>query len=398
MQVRVKGKGEDFPAASRPVVGLPLSPQSALHFHPQSHFHSPMRILISGVCGFVGSTLARALAESGAGHTLFGFDNFIRPGSESNRASLKHLGVKLCHGDLRAPSDLETLPAVDWVLDAAANPSVLAGVDGQTSSRQLIEHNLGGTLNLLEFCKTHRAGFILLSTSRVYSIPPLAGLAVDVVHHAFRPTPRAPHPRGIGPAGVAEEFSTAAPVSLYGSTKLASEALALEYGETFRFPVFVNRCGVLAGAGQFGRADQGIFAYWLNAHLRRRPLKYIGFGGLGHQVRDCLHPRDLAPLLARQFAAPAVAVADRIANFSGGAASAMSLRQLTDWCDTAFGPHPVAADPTPRPFDIPWMVLDSSKATRLWTWRPQTPTAAVLDEIAAHARAHPEWLDLSAPL
>lgn len=362
-----------------------------------------MRILISGICGFVGSTLARALAESGAGHTLVGFDNFIRPGSESNRDALKKLGVKLFHGDLRAPSDLETLPAVDWVLDAAANPSVLAGVDGKTSSRQLIEHNLGGTVNMLEFCKTHRAGFILLSTSRVYSIPPLASLPVEVHAHAFRPRVAASaseptFPPGVGPAGVAEEFSTAAPVSLYGSTKLASEALALEYGETFNLPVFVNRCGVLAGAGQFGRADQGIFAYWLNAHLRRRPLKYIGFGGHGHQVRDCLHPRDLAPLLAKQFAAPTLAASDRLANFAGGAPSAMSLRQLTDWCDAAFGPHPIASDTTPRPFDIPWMVLDSAKAARLWNWRPVTPTTAILEEIATHARANPTWLDLSAPL
>ncbi len=51
-------------------------------------------------------------------------------------------GVKLFHGDIRIASDLEALPAVDWVIDAAANPSVLAGVDGQTSSRQLVEHNL----------------------------------------------------------------------------------------------------------------------------------------------------------------------------------------------------------------------------------------------------------------
>ncbi len=76
-----------------------------------------------------------------------------------------------------------------------------------------------------------------------------------------------------------ETFSTAAPISLYGATKLASEALALEYGETFGFPVWINRCGVLAGAGQFGRPDQGILAYWINAYLRRQPLKYIGFGG-----------------------------------------------------------------------------------------------------------------------
>lgn len=356
-----------------------------------------MRILISGVCGFVGSTLARALAEAG-GHELVGFDNFIRPGSETNRADLKRRGVKLFHGDLRAASDLETLPPVDWVIDAAANPSVLAGVDGRTSTRQLVEHNLGGTVNLLEYCKQHRAGFVLLSTSRVYAIAPLASLPVSARDGAFAPTPGAGLPPGVSAAGVDETFSTAAPISLYGATKLASEALALEYGETFGLPVFVNRCGVLAGAGQFGRPDQGIFAYWINTWLRRRPLRYIGFGGHGHQVRDCLHPRDLVPALQAQFAAPKLAAADRIANFSGGAASARSLRQLSDWCADRLGAHEVGVDPAPRSFDIPWLVLDAGKAARLWRWAPATPASAILDEIAAHARAHPDWLDLSAPL
>jgi CDP-paratose 2-epimerase len=357
-----------------------------------------MKLLISGVCGFVGSTLARSLVASGKGYEIFGFDNFIRPGSESNRETLKKLGVKIFHGDLRSASDLDTLPAADWVIDAAANPSVLAGVDGKTSSRQLIEHNLLGTVNMLEYCKQHRAGFILLSTSRVYSIPPLATLEVEAVDSAFRPSTTSSLPRGLTPNGLDETFSTAAPVSLYGATKLASETLALEYGEIFNLPVFVNRCGVLAGAGQFGRPDQGIFSFWINSHLRRRPLKYIGFGGLGHQVRDCLHPRDLTPLLEKQFAAPSLSAADRVANVSGGITSARSLRQLSDWCDTRFGSHPVAIDSAPRPFDIPWIVLDHAKASRLWGWQPQTPTQQILEEIAAHAHAHPEWLDISAPL
>src|SRR3954468_6728695 len=171
-----------------------------------------MRILISGVCGFVGSTLAHAFAESGARHELVGCDNFIRPGSESNRAELKRLGVKLFHGDLRAASDLESLPAVDWVVDAPANPSVLAGVDGKTSSRQLIEHNLAGTVNMLEFCKQHRAGFILLSTSRVYSIAPLAALPMEVKNHAFTPAAKglsgASAARGVSVAGMDETFPT----------------------------------------------------------------------------------------------------------------------------------------------------------------------------------------------
>lgn len=356
-----------------------------------------MRILLSGACGFVGSTLARALAQAG-GHQVHGFDSFIRPGSESNRLELSRLGVKLVHADLRQAADIEALPACDWVIDAAANPSVLAGIDGRTSSRQLVDHNLGGTVNLLEYCKRHRAGFILLSTSRVYSIAPLARLSVEVADNAFRPSTGVTPPPGVTAAGVEETFSTTAPISLYGATKLASEALALEYGDAFGFPVFVNRCGVLAGAGQFGRPDQGIFAYWINSHLRRRPLKYIGFGGQGYQVRDCLHPLDLLPLLEKQLAAPKLDAGDRIANFSGGRDSALSLRQLTEWCAAKFGPSPVTADATPRPFDIPWMVLNSAKAERLWQWQPRTPTPRILEEIAAHAQAHPEWLDLSASL
>src|SRR5438309_7783281 len=98
----------------------------------------------------------------------------------------------------------------------------------------------------------------------------------------------------MSPAGVTGRFSTAAPISLYGATKLASEIMALEYGAAFNFPVWITRCGVLAGAGQFGTPDQGIFSFWINAHLRRKPLRFIGFGGKGHQSRDAFHPRDLA--------------------------------------------------------------------------------------------------------
>lgn len=355
-----------------------------------------MRILITGICGFVGSTVARELLA--AGHQVTGFDNFIRPGSETNRAPLEKLGAKVLTADLRNVAQMDALPAADFVIDAAANPSVLAGVDGKTSSRELVDHNLTGTINVLEYCKTHKAGFILLSTSRVYSIAPLSSLETVVEHHAFRPSPLASRlPPGLSPSGLDESFATVAPISLYGATKLASEAMALEYGETFGFPVFINRCGVLAGAGQFGRADQGIFAYWINAWLRKRPLKYLGFGGHGHQVRDCLHPRDLLSVLEKQFAAPKLTVADRIANFSGGAASAMSLKQLSDWCAQRFGPHAVAPDGTPRPFDIPWIVLDHAKATALWDWKPTTATIAILEEIAAHAEQNSGWLELSAP-
>jgi CDP-paratose 2-epimerase len=353
-----------------------------------------MRLLITGICGFVGSTLAKVWLEADATLCVYGLDNFIRPGSEENRIYLQKLGIKLFHGDIRVASDFETLPKVDWVIDAAANPSVLAGVDGYTSSRQLIEHNLFGTVNILEYCKKHGAGFIMLSTSRVYSITPLSTLIVEPVAQAFRLSEGQLLPSGLSSAGVSEAFPTAAPISLYGSTKLASEILALEYGETFNFPVWINRCGVMAGAGQFGKADQGIFAYWINAYLYRQPLKYIGFGGCGFQVRDCLHPRDLIPLLQKQTATPGGHVA-RLVNIGGGISNAMSLAELSAWCTNLYGSHSIASEPAIRRFDIPWLIMDYGLANQIWNWRPQTPLNKILDEIACHAQQHPNWLEIS---
>ena len=353
-----------------------------------------MKLLISGVCGFVGSTLAQSLLELDPTLQTTGFDNYIRPGSYSNIETLRRRGLELFHCDIRSATDISTLPQVDWIIDAAANASVLAGVDGTTSSRQLLEHNLFGTVNLLEKAKHDRAGFILLSTSRVYSIAPLAALKVHVENKAYHLTANEPLPPGLSLRGIDESFSTAAPVSLYGATKLASEQLALEYGEAFGFPVWVNRCGVMAGAGQFGRPDQGIFAYWLNAWLHRRPLHYTGFGGTGHQVRDCFHPRDIASLLLRQMTA-GKANKPRVINLGGGAAHAISLAQLSEWCSARFGPHEVNRDSSARPFDLPWVVIDSELARQQWDWRPLTSLEAILEEIAAHAEANPQWLALS---
>ena len=350
-----------------------------------------MRILITGICGFVGSELARGLMEGSAGSTgIVGIDNHSRRGSWRNRDALNNLGITVLHGDIRHPSDLEGLGSVDYVIDAAAHASVLAGVDGRAGSRQLVENNLYGTINLLEYCKRHGAGFILLSTSRVYSIEPLAGLSLEVREQAFVPSAAA-MPAGMSPAGISECFPTAAPISLYGASKLASEHMALEYGQAFGFPVWINRCSVMAGAGQFARADQGIFAFWLHSWKEQLPLRYIAFGGHGHQVRDCLHPRDLVPLLRQQMV---TSRGERPAtiNLSGGIDSTRSLAQLSEWCADRWGPRKVAADHAPRPYDLPWVVLDHAQATQAWGWQPRTPVEQILAEIGDFADTQTDWI------
>ena len=357
-----------------------------------------MKILITGICGFAGSVLARTLLQQWTDLQITGIDNLSRQGSETNVEPLRKLGIEVHIGDVRDADMLSKLPRAEFIIDCAANPSVLAGLDGFSSSLGVMQHNLYGTVNLLELCKNWNAGFILLSTSRVYSIAALSSLPLAENTTRFLIDETAPA-NGWSPRGIAESFSTEPPVSLYGSTKLCSELLALEYGAAFGFPVWINRCGVLAGAGQFGKADQGIFSFWIHSWSVGQPLRYIGFGGMGKQVRDCLHPRDLAEVMLRQMQDRAL-TGQRIYHFSGGAANSMSLRELSDWSALRFPkrPCPLIQEITAetRPFDIPWLVLDSDHAMEKWNWQPVTPLHEILEEIAQHAEANPNWLDLVA--
>jgi CDP-paratose 2-epimerase len=200
--------------------------------------------------------------------------------------------------------------------------------------------------------------------------------------------------RGASSFGISEDFPTTAPLSLYGASKLASETLILEYGECFDFPVWINRCGVLAGAGQFGKADQGIFSFWIHSFREKKPLKYIGFNGTGHQVRDALHPKDLVTLLSRQMLEPDWE-APKIINLGGGIDNSMSLKELSRWCEDRFGQNEVLASQDERPMDAPWIVMASTTSLNAWNWSVKTKLEQILEEIANHAEKNPDWIKLS---
>ena len=334
-----------------------------------------MRFIVTGGCGFVGNAICREIVAHLPAAQVVAFDNLRRAGSELNRLELRRHGVVVVHGDARCQSDVDALGDCDWLIDAAAEPSVLAGTASAAGrgvgSRQLLEHNLLGTVNLLEAAARRRAGIVILSTSRVYSIEAMLGVPLRERAAAFEVDTAARLPHGAGPLGITEDFSTAAPVSLYGATKLASEALALEYADLAGVPVIVNRCGVMAGAGQFGRADQGIFSWWIHRWAARRPRLVI------LQTHSATGP------------------CRSLLNVSGGAASATSLAQLSAWCSQRLGNHDVADSSESRPYDVPWVVLDHSRATSLHGWTPEHQAHAIFEEIACHAEKHPDWLDIT---
>lgn len=193
---------------------------------------------------------------------------------------------------------------------------------------------------------------------------------------------------GLTEHGISESFPCLSPLSLYGISKRCAELLALEYADAFDFPIWINRCGVLAGRGQFGKADQGIFSFWIRSWKERKPLKYTGFDGKGSQVRDYLHPRDLVPVILRQLAGEKPKDPDdgfdlRICNFGGGLANSCSLHQISHWCRKHLGPHVLGRDPQPRPFDLPWLVMDCRRAEKIWSWGEQADLPTIFDEIAS---------------
>lgn len=368
-----------------------------------------MHLLISGGCGFVGSCLAKFfLSHHRGSFRVTVVDNLMRPGSQTNQAPLECLGAQVLIGDLRNRAWVESLPKCDWVIDCAANPSVLAGIgqlpSEESLSQQLVDHNLGGTIHLLEYCKRNSAGMVLLSSSRVYSIKQLASIPYELQNSSLMidwdEIESSAKITGLSRSGISENFSVEPPLSLYGTTKLASELLAKEYSSAFGFPLWINRCGILAGAGQFGKADQGILSYWMHRYLYRHPLSFIGLHGSGAQVRDCLHPADLASLilLQMQLANPDKPIT---LNVSGGIDSAFSLLDLHEWCTRRWGsdrfgpPSRVQRVEQPRPFDAPWIVLDAGLAKRTWHWKPSRDRLSIWEEIADHAEENPHWLQIS---
>ena len=165
--------------------------------------------------------------------------------------------------------------------------------------------------------------------------------------------------------------------------------MALEYGEAFDFPVWINRCGVLAGAGQFGTPEQGIFAYWINAHLRRRPLRYIGFDGLGQAGSGRFSSARSGCIAGdarceRERAAVAGSIPPAVVRLT-----AMSLAQLTAWCDDRFGPHAPQPDRTSQA--VRHSMDDdgqSAVANEISAGSPKLRCRVFSTEIAGHARVN----------
>ena len=339
-----------------------------------------MRVLVTGGAGFVGGNAALGLAARHRDWEITALDNLRRRGSELNLRRLREADIPFVHGDIRLLEDLLELGEIDVLLECSAEPSVLAGFDG--SPDYVVKTNLLGAYNCLELARRRGAYLVFLSTSRVYPVAPLEELRLVEKDTRFELDEDQPVP-GVGPLGISEAFPLDGARTLYGTTKLAAEMLIAEYRAAYGLRAVIDRCGVLTGPWQMGKVDQGVFTYWMLAHHFGRPLRYIGFGGHGKQVRDLLHVEDLLDLLELQISDPQEWDGACL-NVGGGREISLSLLETTELCAELAGRRvEVERTDETRPGDVPVYITDCSALFARTDWRPRRDARQTLADIHA---------------
>jgi len=212
------------------------------------------RILVTGGAGFIGSNLVDRLLEKG--NLVVVFDNLSSGKLEFIEHHLENPNFSLVRGDLLDPEAIErACKDVDMVCHVAANPDVKLGA---SDTKVHLDQNILATYNLLEAMRKGNAKKIAFtSTSTVYG------------EASVMPTP--------------EDYGPLIPISLYGASKLACEALITSYSHTFDMQAWIFRFANIVGP----RSTHGITVDFIKK-LKENPGR-LEILGDGKQEKSYLH-------------------------------------------------------------------------------------------------------------
>jgi len=217
-----------------------------------------MKVLVTGVAGFIGSQTARALLARG--DHVIGIDNL----NDYYDVNLKLARLDLLKGrnnfhfikaDLGERGEIEAAFAEhrpERVINLAAQAGVRYALQ---NPRSYVDSNLVGFLNILEGCRHHGVEHLVYaSSSSVYGANTQMPYSVhDNVDH---------------------------PLSLYAASKKANELMAHSYSHLFHLPVTGLRFFTVYGP--WGRPDMSLFLFTRKI-LAGEPIDVFNFG---HHARD----------------------------------------------------------------------------------------------------------------
>lgn len=336
-----------------------------------------LTILVTGGAGFVGSSISIQLKKKYPHYKIIVFDNLKRRGSELSLADFQYHGISFIHGDIRNIEDLEGVGHFDVMIECSAEPSVMSGLDSNPS--YVINNNLFGSINCFNVCLKNKAKLIFLSTSRVYPIELIENAAFIEEETRFNFTND--NIEGISSSGISERLSLEGSRSFYGTTKLSSELFIQEYAAFYGMEAAVTRFGVIAGPRQMGKTDQGVVTLWMAKHYWKQSLKYIGYAGLGKQVRDILHIYDVVDLVDLQIH-QIEKFKGKIFNAGGGLKNSCSLLEMTTICEKITGNKiQIDREVQNRPADLRIFITDNSKIESEIGWTPKQSPQRVFEDI-----------------
>lgn len=317
-----------------------------------------MRILATGVAGFIGSRVTEMLLDQG--HKVCGVDNLC----PAYDLRLKDYRLKKLQGrdgldfHIADIADRESLSAL-WQergpFDAVINLAARAGVRQSVENPWVyVETNMTGTLNLLELCR--RAGvakFVFASTSSLYG--------------------------GSNPVPFSEEANTDRPLSPYAASKKGAEALCFTYHHLYGIDVTVFRYFTVYGPA--GRPDMSLFrfAQWIH---EERPLRLYGDGT---QSRDFTYVDDVA----RGTILGLRPLGYEVINLGGD--SPHDLLELIGLVEAQAGKKAVIERHPLHAADVMATWADVSKAARLLGWRPAVSLEEGVARLCAWYQENRDW-------
>ncbi|WP_040351592.1 NAD-dependent epimerase/dehydratase family protein [Blastopirellula marina] len=280
-------------------------------------------ILITGSSGLIGSEVCRYFGE--IGYAVHGVDNnqravFFGPEGDTrwNQDQLTRTVANFQHHELDIRDREGVLQLVqqlkpDLIVHTAAQPShdraaAIAFDDFDT--------NAIGTLNLLESVRRtcSDSPFVFMSTNKVYgdrpNTIPLRESAerFDYADETFE-------------QGVPESLSIdQCTHSLFGASKAAADLMVQEYGRYFGIPTCCLRAGCVTGPAHSGVQLHGFLSYLVKCNLTQK--HYTIFGYQGKQVRDNIHPLDIARFIEAFAAKPRFG---EVYNLGGGKENSCSI-------------------------------------------------------------------------
>jgi UDP-glucuronate 4-epimerase len=294
---------------------------------PRALYASPVRILLTGAAGFIGSSLAARLLQRG--DEVVGLDNLdetLYPAAvkERNLAALSpDPRFRFVRGDFLDEALCDAL--VGARPDAVVHLGALAGVRPSLAQPKRYQRvNIEGTLNLLEACRAHRVGrFVFASSSSVYG--------------AHSPVP------------FREEDAAVRPASPYAATKRAGELLCSNYSDLYPIATVCLRFFTVYGPRQ--RPEMAIHKF-TRLIDEGRPVPLFGDGST---ARDYTFIDDILDGVVASIEATAAPPwrDGRYRVYNLGGSRTTTLQRLVELIEAALGKRATIERQPEQPGDVP---------------------------------------------